>query len=255
MTKKFLVIACEILFREVCYCAALCKNIVDLKFMEKALHDSGSSKMARTLQCEIDKADSKKYDAILLVYALCNNGITGLKAKLPMVIPKAHDCITLLMGSKDEYMRYHNENPSAYYMSSGWMERDKTFGYNEGSIPSQLGINRTYQEYAEQYGEENARYLMETLGDWTANYSKYSFIDTGTGDVTRYESDTKIMAENKGWEYERIKGNVNLIMDMMDGSWDPERFLVLPPGKSIGCTYDAEIICAVNKNKCCKNKD
>lgn len=242
--KKYLVIACEIMFREVCYCAALCNSMVDLKFMGKALHDIGSAKMANGLQSEIDAADKEKYDAILLVYALCNNGIIGLRSELPLIIPRAHDCITLLLGSKEKYKSYHDDNPSAYYMSSGWIERDSSLGSLEGSIPSQLGMNKTYQEYVELYGEENAKYLMETLGDQTANYSKYSFIDTKTGDVEKYINDTKTLAKEKGWDYEKIAGSKSLIMDMMNGNWDVKRFLILPPGRSVECSYDPDIICA-----------
>ena len=30
---------------------------------------------------------------------------------------------------------------------------------------AQLGIDRTYEQYAAKYGEDNARYLMEMLGN------------------------------------------------------------------------------------------
>lgn len=240
--KRFLVIACEILFREVCFCASLCGNVTDLKFMGKALHDIGSAGMSKQLQTEIDSANSDIYDAILLIYALCNNGISGLRSKIPMVVPRAHDCITLLMGSKEKYKMYHEKNPSAYYMSPGWIERDDFSKITNTGIPSQLWMNRTYQEYADQYGEENAVYLMEALGDWTSNYSKYTFIDTKTGDVEKYINDTKALANEKGWEFEKVEGSKSLIMDMMNGKWDDERFLVLPAGKPIESSYDGCII-------------
>ncbi|NMA25360.1 MAG: hypothetical protein GX936_06815 [Clostridiales bacterium] len=35
--KRLKLIACEVLFREICHCAARCSNIVDITFVEKGL--------------------------------------------------------------------------------------------------------------------------------------------------------------------------------------------------------------------------
>jgi hypothetical protein len=43
--KRLKLIACEVLFREICCCAAGCSNIVDITFMEKGLHDVGAKTM------------------------------------------------------------------------------------------------------------------------------------------------------------------------------------------------------------------
>lgn len=81
--KRFRVIACEILYRELCLCAAKSKNIVDLTFLPKGLHDMGAAKMQKTLQEEIDKTQWDKYDAVLLGYGLCNNGTGGASGENP----------------------------------------------------------------------------------------------------------------------------------------------------------------------------
>lgn len=169
--KRYKLIACEVMFREVCYCASQCKNIIDITFMPKGLHDIGECKMSQMLQREINQADGikedgNKYEAILLCYGLCNNGIRNLHANIPIVIPRAHDCITLLLGSKSRYIEYFNKNPGTFYKSSGWIERDVDPNDTKGSITSQLGINKTYDEYVKKYGKDNADYLMEILGDW-----------------------------------------------------------------------------------------
>ena len=242
--KRYMLIACEILYREVCYSVALSKNIVDIRFMEKGLHDIGAKSMSQKLQEEIDKVDKNRYDAILLVYGLCNNGTVGLRASLPMVIPKAHDCITLLLGSKEKYMEYHDKNSAAYYRSTGWIERDAEKDCPEESIPSQLGINKTYLDYVEQYGEENARYLMETIGDWTANYDKYAYIDVGIGDFERYAEETRRMAGEKGWSFEQVQGSTSLLAKLCDGQWDENDFLVVPPGKEIVASFDKNVLCS-----------
>lgn len=232
-SKRYKLIACDILFREVCLCASKCKNIIDVTFMPKGLHDMGKRGMSETLQAEIDKVDDKKYEAILLGYALCNNGVCGLHAKLPIVIPKAHDCITLLLGSRERYDKYFYENLGTYFLSPGWIERSTNPNDNASSITSQLGMNKTYQEYVEKYGEENAKYLMEMLGDWLKNYKKITYIDTKTGNPEYLKEFARQQAREHQWEYEEIDGDINLIFRLLNGDWDSEDFLIIPPGQTI----------------------
>ncbi len=173
--QHYMLIVCAVLYRECYYCATLSKNVVDIKLCEKGLHDIGAEKMSVKLQAEIDAIEADNYDSILLAYGLCNYGTTGLRSKIPIVIPRAHDCITLLMGSKEKYKQYFNQNTGTYYRSSGWIERETSSQTNPDSTTAQMGIS-TYQEYVEKYGEENARYLMETLGTMK-HYNKLAHID------------------------------------------------------------------------------
>ncbi|MDF2613989.1 MAG: hypothetical protein K0S71_1775 [Clostridia bacterium] len=240
--KRYRVIACEIMFREISFCAAKCKNIVDITFMSKGLHDIGQIKMSEALQQAIDEINSSEYDAILLAYGLCNNGITGLKSSLPIVVPRAHDCITLLMGSRDRYQEYFNNNPGTYFKSTGWVEREKSIGANGQNMMNQLGMNNTYQEYVELYGEENALYLMETLGDWTSHYKKMAYIDTQVGDFSHYKQISKSQAAEKGWDYEEVEGSTSLLMKLLDGEWGEEDFLFVPALHQIEATHRSDII-------------
>jgi hypothetical protein len=241
-SRRYRLIACEIMFREFCYCAAQSRNIIDITFMPKGLHDMGEAKMTSLLQAAIEDVDISRYEAILLGYGLCNNGTRGLRAGLPLVVPRAHDCITLLLGSKDKYAVYFQEHPGTYYQSPGWMERGTHANDNPDSVTSQLGMNRTYDEYVAKYGEDNARYLMETLGNWVRNYTRMAYIDTGVGDWTDYKQETAADAARRGWEYEEIQGSTALLMQLLDGPWEEDKFLTIPPGQALGPTYDEGII-------------
>jgi hypothetical protein len=210
--------------------------------MPKGLHDIGEAKMSVQLQDEIDKVDPSLYSAILLGYGLCNNGVKGLHAKLPLVIPRAHDCITLLLGSKEKYAEYFLKNPGTFFKSTGWVERDKSGSDNQNSITTMLGMNKTYQEYVTLYGEENAKYLMETLGDTMKNYKKLAYIDTHVGDFAEYKNQTRKDAQEKGWEYEELSGDVNLLSRLLNGEWDKKEFLIVEPSCTLKPTYDDEII-------------
>ena len=238
MPKKYLLISCEIFFREICFCLSQCRHIIDVVFMPKGLHDIGEKMMSEKLQAEIDKIDPGKYEAVLLGYGLCNNGIRGLHAPLPLIVPRAHDCITLLLGSKEKYYNFFDNNPGTYFKSTGWIERDSDQRENSLSITSQLGMNKTFQEYVELYGEEQAKYLMETIGDWFKNYKKIAYIDTQIGNFDEYKLMSKKIAEDQGWEYEELSGNTSLLMALLNGNWNEKDFLTIPVGKNIQTVFD-----------------
>ena len=238
--KRYKMIACEILFREVCYCAAKCSNIIDIQFMQKGLHDIGTEKMSDKLQQAIDQTDKEKYDAILLCYGLCNNGVGDLHGTIPIVIPRAHDCITLLLGSKEKYREYFDHNPGTYFKSSGWIERDTDT--EENDVMSQLGLEKSYEDYVELYGEDNAEYIMEILGGWETKYTKMTFINTTVGDVGMDRIISRKDAESKNWEFKEIDGDVRLILNLMNGQWDENEFLIVPAGHKIMPSNDERIV-------------
>lgn len=239
--SRYMTIGCAVLARECYYCAAISKNIIDLRILEQGLHDVGEEKMSSSLQREIDAIDPEKYEAILLAYGLCNHGIRNLHAKIPLVVPRAHDCITLLMGSKEAYMTYFHDNPGCFFRSVGWAERADDNLSNPESTTRQMGMG-TYEEYVEQYGEENAKYLMETLGDHLRNYSSLTYIDTDLPLDEKYQKEARDIAQEKAWAFSEVKGSTRLILDLMNGSWDNSDFLVVEPGKTIQTSYDDEII-------------
>jgi uncharacterized protein DUF1638 len=242
--KRLKAIACEVVYREMCYCAAISCNVVDLQFISQGLHDVGSEKMSERLQAEIDAADADLYDAVVLGYALCNNGIVGLRArKVPLVVPRAHDCITFFFGSDARYQKFFDEHPGTYFATTGWRERDETNIEDVSSeAKDQLGLGRTFEEYVAKYGEDNAKYLMETLGDTTRNYSCLAYIDMGVQESLGYDKAAEKRASDKGWDFVRMKGDLTLMKRLVDGEWDDDSFLIVQPGEQIAATYDGGIL-------------
>ena len=128
-------IGCEVMFREICHLVARSGHQVDIEFLPKGLHDQKSAVMRARLQERIDAVSAADYDAIVLAYALCGNGLAGLEARaIPLVLPRAHDCIALFMGSRHRYQQYFDTHPGVYYKTSGWIER----GEGPGGLPGQL---------------------------------------------------------------------------------------------------------------------
>ncbi len=240
-SNRFKVIACGVLYREVCYCTAISKNIIDLVFLPQGLHDQGGEKMRIEIQKEIDKVEQNKYDAILLCYGLCNNGISGLISHTKMIIPRAHDCITLLLGSKEKYNRVFKENPGTYYSSPGWVERGIMDETNSDTF-SQYGTKEKYEEFVAKYGEKKAKRLIERLGNWYKNYNSFLYIDTKVCEQKDIKIQAKKQALEKGLEYNEIEGTTSLLLKMFNGQFDDADFLIVPENTLVKASYDETII-------------
>lgn len=240
-SHKYIMLACAVLARECYHCAAKSRNLIDLRIVEQGLHDIGEEKMSSALQREIDKVDQDKYEAILLAYGLCNNGVRNLRADIPIILPRAHDCITLLMGSNSGYMKYFNDHPGTYFRSAGWAERTSSNLSNPQSTTREMGIS-TYDDYVEEFGEENARYLMEILNNHLKNYTRLAYIDTGLPDTEAQKQDSQEWAEKQGWDYSIIPGGMRLISKLMDGEWNEDEFLFVNPGQTIDASHDKGVV-------------
>jgi hypothetical protein len=242
---KLKLISCEILYREICFLVARSRHQIDVEFLPKGLHDLGAAKMLHQLQQVVDAADTTRYSAIVLGYGLCGTGIVGLKAPaIPIVVPRAHDCITFFLGSKEHYLEYFHNNPGVYFRTTGWIERGENLVQLAGnvSIHEQLGGQMSYEDLVAKYGEDNARYIWDQLADYTKYYRQLTFIETGIEPNGSFEEIARQEADRRGWSFEKITGNLSLLERLVEGQWDEADFLVVPPGSRIGARYDDQII-------------
>jgi len=239
-------ISCEVFVREMTAVIDRSPNRVDLEILSKGLHDIGCARMRERLQATIDGTDQAEYQAILLGYGLCNNGLVGLRPRsIPLVVPRAHDCIALLLGSRDRYLEYFERNPGVYFKSSGWIEGSKQSDeLRQLSIPVQQGMEMSLQEFTRKYGEENGRYLFEILGYHTRHYNQFTFIEMGVEPDDRFERQTREEARKRGWKFDKIAGDLSLIQRLVDGYWNWKEFLVVPPGWEIEARYRDQIMIA-----------
>ncbi len=237
-------ISCEIFYRELCAAVSRSPNTVDIEFLPKGLHDIGCASMLARLQGVVDRVEEGKYQAVLLGYGLCNNGIVGLTARaVPIVIPRAHDCITLFLGNRQKYLDYFSSHPGVYFKTSGWIERGDSRGeLRQLSIQRRIGLDSTYEELVEKYGEDNARYLWDEMCDLGRNYRQLTFIEMGVEPDDRFERQTREEAASRGWDFEKVKGDLSMIQRFVDGCWDEHEFLIVTPGSRVAPTYEDDII-------------
>jgi hypothetical protein len=241
---KLKLLCCEVFFREVCLLAANSPHTIDLAFLPKGLHDLGVERMVPRLQEQIDALSDGGYAAIVLVYGLCNNGIVGLQARdTRLVVARAHDCITLFMGDRKRYLDYFHAHPGTYYRTTGWLEHADSTGAGEETVSQKLGMAMRYEELVSKYGEDNARYIQETLGDWTQNYDRLTYIRMGLDCEAPFRDLARREAAERGWTFDEVEGSMALLRKAIHGEWD-EDFLVLEPGQAIAATHDDRIIAA-----------
>ncbi|MHC4240330.1 MAG: DUF1638 domain-containing protein [Planctomycetota bacterium] len=220
-------IVCKVMQREAYFCAARSRNVVDVVLMPQGLHNE-PDKLRIEVQAALDRMcdiQGRQYDASLLGYGLCSNGIVGLSAKIPIVIPRGHDCITLLLGSKEKYREYFDSHRGVYWYSPGWIEG--------GKQPSRELYEQTLREYEQKYGRDNARYLMETEQSWIKEYNWAAYVDSGPVDSDEYKKYTRQCAEFLGWNYDELSGDPGLMQRLVNGEWNESEFLLVSPGQKV----------------------
>lgn len=242
--KRFKLLACKALYREFSLVTSASENFIDATYMQQGLHDTPKL-LKEALQREIDMIDEggdihsyyprfgMDFDAILLGYGLCANGIIGLSSKkYTIVAPRTDDCIALLLGSYARYKEYFDSHFGTYWYTPSWIENAYT--------PSEQSVKALTAEYTELYGEENAKYLVEASST-VKNYNRAAYVEWNDINLPQYENHTKNAAAYFGWDFDKVLGDKKFLEDFVNGVWD-ERFLICPPGKRIEPDYEGKLI-------------
>jgi hypothetical protein len=240
MKLKF--ICCEVFFRMACLAASTSPNTVTFEFTPiKA--DTVSDELRAMIQAMIDRTEEEgDWDAIILGYGLCGNGTEGLRAKrLKMVIPRAHDCCTIFMGSADKFLEHFENRLGAEWSSHGYLERGSKY-LGDTELGRRMGYDREYKDLAEQYGEENAKMIWETLHPTGADQKNIYIRVEPFESLGFFEKFTQMAREEAAEtgaprDMEVLEGSMRIIRKLVDGVWDDE-FLVVEPGAEIEPSYD-----------------
>lgn len=230
---KQLIIGCAILERELRHLVGASGQPVDLVLIEQGLHEKPAVLRSR-LQSEIDRHDGQ-YDRIMIAYGLCSNALEGVQAGVtPLLVPRAHDCITLLLGSRDRYRSYFDAHEGTYWYSVGWLAT--------GSQPGPDYLDKKKADFLEDYDEETADFLIEEERKWIDRYRTACFIRHGLVDESDHLEYTKQAAETFGWQMDVVDGDLTLLADLVAGHEDETRFLLVPPGRQITASFREDIV-------------
>ena len=189
--------------------------------------DYGLHRIPRNLGQKIQELlDSiQEPSLVVLGYGLCGNGMNGVRAgRHILLIPRADDCIAILLGSYQAYQREFQSAPGTYYLSKGWLE--------SGSNPLS-----EYQKYVEKYGSEKADWIMDQQYQ---NYKRLAFVAHNLQDLEQYRPQAEDVAkfcQRWGMSYEEILGSEDFIKRLIQvaAALDSasEDFLIIPPGGEI----------------------
>src|SRR5690554_321807 len=240
-------IACEIFTREICYCVARSPHRVDLEFTDIGAHEN-SDTLRTILQERIDRASKSKknYDAVLLCYGLCGNATVNLTArKTRLVIPRAHDCCTLFLGSKKKFQKYFGNNPSRPFYATGCCEREYDNFSRRVNIPGAPVEN--FESYVKRYGQENAEYLWDILHQKEKEPGDMIFIQIQETARLGYAEKCRVAAAADGKKYIELPGDIRLIKNLVFGNWKNEDFLVVQPFHRTTGVYDWDEIIRAKK--------
>ncbi len=240
---RLLLLGCGVLLRELSDAIVHSPHLVDAVYLPTGLHDTGTKLMRQGIQEAIDAGEGKGYDAIVLGYALCGTGLAGVCARsVPVVIARAHDCIALLMGSREKYKEYFNANPGTYYRSIGWVERQAELTEQVAGI----GLDDNLQALIDKYGEDSGRFLYEEMSGYKRHYSRLTFIRTGLEVDDSFRQRAEAEAAEKGWKFEEFDGSTSIFRRLLSGDWN-EDFLIVQPGQQIISSNDDLILIAGDK--------
>ncbi len=241
------IFSCRVFTRELCHFISKSKNVVDVTFLPQGLHES-----PQTLKAELNAAIQKfhdqveswqrrrKPDYLALSFGLCSESIVGVKAiDIPIVVPRVDDCIGVYLGSEKRYMECFEKYKGTYWAFPSWVE----------STPSTdddyLDIMRA--KYMERHDDEDmVDTLMEFEEQMMSHYQNVGFI-TSPLDIDPEASlaHAQHYADTHGWNLVELEGDLSLMQRLVDGPWDEEDFLIVPPGYEIEATHDISKVRAV----------
>ena len=228
-----------------------CPNRLDLAILDAGLH-ANPNELRELAQKQIDLAHAPEFDAVCLLYGLCGRGTAGLLSRdIPVVIPRVHDCITMFLGSRAEYLKQFKRHPGTFYHSLGWIEkkinpRDREAGELYRNY-EQIGyeLHPEFNALKARFGAENARHILSFQDRWKHHYSRAAYIDLGFPDELEYARFAEEMARAYGWQHEIIRGDSTLLRRFLAGKWDPGDTFVLPPFSRSSSTGDDRLFTAV----------
>jgi hypothetical protein len=197
--------------------------VIPATFMDYGLHRTPVL-MTPALQAEIDRLDEPS--TVIVGYGLCGNGLAGLQSRQhTLIIPRADDCIMMLLGSYRRYREEFDAEPGTYYLTKGWLE--------SGSNPL-----KEYQELVEKYGQETADWITD---EEYRNYKRIVLVAPDQAELDAYRPQAIEVAEycaaRWGFRYEERIGSKDFVERLVTHAprltVSTDDFIVIPPGGEV----------------------
>jgi len=206
-----MIIACQTIEAELLTAMESVGVRYPIRWLESGLHDVPKL-LHKRLQEELDACTG--YDTVLLGMAFCGNSVVGLRTHdFQLVLPRCDDCITLMLGSAER----RQKEPFTFFMTEGWLKSGRN-------------IWTEYENCLTRYGEKRGKRIFGAL---FANYKYIALVETGAFDAEQAEKEAKRIAQNLNLEYHRLQGSTDHLCQLLQGGWQAERFVCIPPHSEI----------------------
>ena len=229
------VIACRVFAPELEVLSGESNDELTIDYLPLRAHDKPEVLRA-DIQARID--DSRDFDAVILAYGLCGNAAASLRAgSIPLYIPRAHDCSHILLGGLDAHAAHFADTPSRGWTSRGYLaEESDPFR----TVDSEFGWDM--ETLVKQYGEENARYVWETLHATADDDDPVLyFLDVPETRSPEVLAEAKNVAAARGKELRVIPATLDLLARLLGGRGGRD-ILAVPPGGVIRPTWDDSVL-------------
>lgn len=209
-----LILACSTIRDELEKAAAATSCPYRFVWVESGLHLAPDS-LRRRLQEELDKISDVQ--RVLLAFGFCGNAVAGLKTgNYELIIPRVDDCITLLLGSKENRDRCCRHG-GVYFLTKGWLE-------------GEINIWREYQAVLERFGPERTERIYRRM---LAHYKFLGLIDTGAYDVPTLLPHVREISATLNLELLVLEGTDRYLKHFLVGLWNEDHFVTIPPQTTI----------------------
>lgn len=238
---RLVIIACPSLLPDLELLAAKADANISFHHLERSLHEHAGEPLRKALQNAIDQ--STDCNAVIIAYGLCNRSVVGLQARtVPIVIPRAHDCIGILLGSSDRYLTEIADKPGTYFQSAGWLNAARDVRQPEFTFGPNSNVTR--ERLAERYGDDGADYLLEQFEGFTRHYNRLAYIAMPVDAAQGWEGEARDIAAKHHWKYDRLEGDPGWLNRLLTGVWNESECLLLQPGERVTLTADDRLIAA-----------
>jgi hypothetical protein len=231
-------VACRVLEAEIAAVLRGARHVVRREYFDIGLHDQPGVLRAR-LAGGIERAEADlSIDTVVLVYGLCGLALVDLAPRRrPLVVPRAHDCLTLFLGSRERYTACMRDEPGTYWYSPGWNRERRVAGPDREA--------KLRGDYTALVGAEEAEALLQMERETLSRYTTAGYTDLRLPGDDEQRCYAERCAGAQGWRFQHHPGDPTLLRDLLFGAWDDDRFLVVQPGQRIAHSVGDRIIEAV----------
>jgi hypothetical protein len=235
MPPTYALLACDVFSEELTELAGSRPPWRAIDYLEMGLHDRPDD-LREAVQDAIASLEADpEVRAVLLAYGRCGNGLVGICAgRCPLILPQAHDCISILLGGRTAHNAALKENPGTYFYSPGWVRGKRVPGPDREAYLREL--------YAQRYADDEDMIdeLVEADQEAFAHHNCAAYVSiVDRPEAERYCRDC---AKHLGWMQKTLPADPSFLRNLLEGQWASERFLRVEPGQTIGADSAGNLI-------------